>query len=438
MLWIPTKPWRKVTARLKRRRRMRRGARLFLFGLIIFGLSQATVAPDHLLDVQIDRITQAYQFDFVNWETEAIVEEIGRQLYQRTLGEDMTDQQDIVRTFLEQQQRIAELEREIRRIYANSDSISTDAVGPETRLAILQAAQRDIIYQVETILAQQAEVILSEQGFTIVGQTVPPVSFRLIEPPTFLIISPRERIERQQTLNLKPGLNDAYREEIEAILDQRGDVSSYVTNIGGMGSYPAMVIRYGYMPYLADVIIHEWTHNYLFTFQSNMAWGFVDNPRLHTLNETTSTLVGEELSRELILRYYPEWADQLPPLDQKTGQPKPFEPSEYHLTMRRIRQTTDELLAAGKIEEAEMFMEEERQKLVEKGHNLRKLNQAYFAFHGSYALSPGSVDPTGQHIRQLRASSPSLKSFVDRMGRINSYDEYLQWLDEVGIERASE
>ncbi|MDM8520814.1 hypothetical protein QUF64_12260 [Anaerolineales bacterium HSG6] len=433
MLWIPTKPWRKVTARLKRRRRLRRLSRMLIFILIIFGLTQATVAPDHLLEVQLERITYPYQFEFVNWETEAVVEEIGRQLYQRSLGEDVTHQQDTVRLFLEQQQRLAELDREIRQFYARDESEQASEL--ETELANLQVAQQSILYQVEVILAQQAEVILHEQGFTIAGQTIPPVSFRLIEPPTFLILSPRDQIERQQTLNLQPGLSDAHREEIESALDQRGDVSSYITNIGGLGSYPTMVIRYGYMPYLADVIIHEWTHNYLFTFQSNLAWGFVDAPRLHTLNETTSSLVGEELSRELITRYYPEWVKHLPPLDRETGQPEPSEPSEYHLTMRRIRQTADELLAEGNIEEAEAFMEAERQKLVEKGHNLRKLNQAYFAFHGSYALSPGSIDPTGQHVRQLRASSPSLKAFVDRMGRINSYEEYLAWLDEVGIER---
>ena len=76
-------------------------------------------------------------------------------------------------------------------------------------------------------------------------------------------------------------------------------------------------------------------------------------------------------------------------------------------------------------------METERLKLVEKGYPLRKLNQAYFAFHGSYALSPGSIDPTGPQIRQLRAASPSLKAFLNRMGWLDSYDDYLDWWAEV-------
>ncbi len=101
--------------------------------------------------------------------------------------------------------------------------------------------------------------------------------------------------------------------------------------------------------------------------------------------------------------------------------------------MQRVRQKVDVLLAQGKIEEAEAYMEAERLKLVEKGYNLRRLNQAYFAFHGSYALSPGSVDPTGPQIRQLRAASPSLKSFLDKIGWLNSYADYTAWLAEAGV-----
>ena len=105
--------------------------------------------------------------------------------------------------------------------------------------------------------------------------------------------------------------------------------------------------------------------------------------------------------------------------------------------MRRIRLQVDELLAQGKIEEAEAYMETERLKLVEQGHPLRRLNQAYFAFHGAYAASPASVDPTGAQLRHLRAASPSLKAFLDRVAWLNSYDEYLAWLAEEGSGRGS-
>ena len=59
------------------------------------------------------------------------------------------------------------------------------------------------------------------------------------------------------------------------------------------------------------------------------------------------------------------------------------QPSSFDLAMRRIRLRVDGLLAEERVLEAETYMEEERQKLVEEGHLLRRLNQAYFAFHGS-------------------------------------------------------
>jgi hypothetical protein len=193
-----------------------------------------------------------------------------------------------------------------------------------------------------------------------------------------------------------------------------------------------MVILHPDLPYLIDVISHEWTHNYLYTFPTNIAWGYSLYPQLTTINETTASLVGSELSRKVIERFYPDLAPTLPPLDER-GQEIPQPPSEFDTTMQRVRQKVDSLLAQGQIEEAEAYMEAERLKLVEKGYNLRRLNQAYFAFHGSYALSPDSIDPTGPQIRQLRTASASLKDFLDRVGWLNSYKDYLGWLDEVGI-----
>jgi hypothetical protein len=78
-------------------------------------------------------------------------------------------------------------------------------------------------------------------------------------------------------------------------------------------------------------------------------------------------------------------------------------------------------------------MESRRLVFLQNGYLLRKLNQAYFAFHGSYALSPGSIDPTGPQIRQLRAASPTLKSFLDRVGWLNSSADYAAWLTEAGL-----
>jgi hypothetical protein len=378
----------------------------------------------------VDAITAAHQFDFIHWEFGAIASEIQRRWNPPPVPDSESEQQSLVLTFLQQEEAIAELKYQIDEIFAANSSSSEEATSLAQELTKTRAAQAALKPQVETILSRQVELILRDEGFTTADQVFPPVAFRFVDPPTGLVLSPRDKIQNKHFVGLQPGLDSQQRAEIEGLLDRRGDVSSYITDIGGLGSYPTMVIGHAFLPYLINTIAHEWTHNYLYTFPTNIAWGYQTQPHLMTINETTATLVGEEISRKVITRFYPDWVEQLPPVDE-SGQAVPAKPSEFFLTMRYIRQEVERLLAESKIEAAEEFMEAERLKLVEKGYHLRKLNQAYFAFHGSYALSPGSIDPTGPQIRQFRAASPSLKVFLHHVGWLNSYDDYLDWLDEV-------
>ncbi|MBN1991388.1 MAG: hypothetical protein JW953_01700 [Anaerolineae bacterium] len=428
MLWLPTQQNRKAIARFKRLRRRQRLVRLLLFLFVFFGLTAAAPPSSHALLAQVDEITARDQFDFVDWESTVVIGEIGRRLTPAPLRTE-SEQRALVQRFLDQEQRLRELEYELNRIYAANNNSNPLAAAIEQELTDLKSAQASITPQVEMILAQQVEIILREEGFAV----FPPVAFRFIEPPTALILSPRDKIENRYFLGLQPGLDNKQRFAIENALDRRGDISSYITNIGGLASYPTMVITNPSLVYLTEIIAHEWTHNYFFTFPTNLAWGYQTHPRLMTINETTADMMGQEIGRKVILRFYPNWVDKLPPLDN-TGLPAPAKPSAFHLAMRRIRLEVDRLLAEGKIEEAETFMETERLKLVEQGYNLRKLNQAYFAFHGSYALSPTSVDPIGPQLRRLRAASPSLKAFVDRVGWLNSYQDYLGWLADAEID----
>ena len=351
MLWLPAK---KKQKKLQRTRRLT--GRIILFLLIFFGLGAASVPPEHALLVQVERITTPYQFDFVNWESEAVTSEIGRRWSPPPLPGDETGQKALVQTFLDQERRRNELEQGISQIYAACPGSSPAACPAkeqqraadlEQNLAEVVARQARIIPLVETILSRQVETVLRDEDFTVGGQAFPPVAFRLIDPPTALILSPRDRIEKRHFVGLQPGLDNKQRVEIETALDQRGDVSSYVTDVGGLGSYPSMVINHGWLPALIEIIAHEWTHNYFYTFPSNMAWGYQTYPHLTTINETTATLVGQELARKVVTRFYPDWVDRLPPVDN-TGVPVPREPSEFDQAMRRIRLHVDQLLAEGK------------------------------------------------------------------------------------------
>jgi hypothetical protein len=97
--------------------------------------------------------------------------------------------------------------------------------------------------------------------------------------------------------------------------------------------------------------------------------------------------------------------------------------------MNITRVTADKLLAEGKIEEAEEYMDSRRIVFWENGYRgLRKLNQAYFAFHGAYADEPGGAagaaeDPVGEAVRLLRQQSASLEEFLTRISWVTSFDQ---------------
>ena len=96
--------------------------------------------------------------------------------------------------------------------------------------------------------------------------------------------------------------------------------------------------------------------------------------------------------------------------------------------MRETRMRADELLAADKIEEAEAYMEDRRSIFVKNGYGIRRLNQAYFAFHGAYNAEPGGSpeagkDPIGPAVQALRQNSASLGDFVRKVAIVQTLDD---------------
>lgn len=94
--------------------------------------------------------------------------------------------------------------------------------------------------------------------------------------------------------------------------------------------------------------------------------------------------------------------------------------------MHETRINVDAMLAEGKIEEAEAYMEERRLIFLQNGYLLRKINQAYFAFYGAYADTPGGAageDPVGPAVRKLREQSESLASFVKKISWMWSFEQ---------------
>jgi hypothetical protein len=188
--------------------------------------------------------------------------------------------------------------------------------------------------------------------------------------------------------------------------------------------------------WMLDTIAHEWTHNYLSL--RPLGINYSTTPELRTMNETTASIAGNEIGTYVVERHYPELltAGSAPNLslvsfDESTLPLNQVDnpPIDFREEMHETRVTADKLLAEGKIEEAEAYMEQRRQFLWEHGYLLRKLNQAYFAFHGAYADTPGGAageDPVGPAVRALRAQSDSLANFVNTIAWMTSFEQLQQ------------
>ena len=62
-------------------------------------------------------------------------------------------------------------------------------------------------------------------------------------------------------------------------------------------------------------------------------------------------------------------------------------------------------------------MEARRQELNGRGFGIRRLNQAYFAFYGSYAEGPAGSSPLAGRVRSLREASPVSGAFLQAIAQ---------------------
>jgi hypothetical protein len=382
-------------------------------------------------------------FDYVTWEIDAVWGKARQQMFgvQTYLDNDMQRAQ-VVR-YLAGLSQVQALETQIERIYADPTVSDPAAVTADLR-AQRDALSRDLTGDqplAEAIIEEQVSAVLADQGLELLGQVLPPVSMHFSALPDALIISPRDRIEIVDDLELNP-IPVEQREALEHTIDTTLNVSSLVVPLGGLSMYPSMVEEPDYPPeYLGlnvarafEVTAHEWSHLYLAFFP--LGFDYTARPDTRIINETVATFFGQEIALKVMARYYPDLTPPVypsflspptPPAQNPT-EPPPFDfDHEMYLTRTHV----DELLKQGLIDEAERYMEAQRQVFVSHGYAIRKLNQAYFAFYGGYQNEPGAggTDPIGPAVEELRALSPDLLAWLRTMRGITTRDQLLAALD---------
>lgn len=406
--------------------------------LILVALKRDSLHPADFFIYGTDPFTGPHKFDWWAYEFQTIFTKLSGRVtgVDQPHGLHVEEQVQQVRDYFALVGEISSLESEIM-ISRASEEDGADIRVLQAELDAARVERLRLENLVENIIRRQVEEVLLSQGITmrlpiLHRWAIPPVEFEFQSSPDALIISRREKIDRIGEIALDPTLSLEKVEEIERLTDAL-DVSSLVVPTGGIGSYPPVIVEHASLRYAIGVVIHEWIHNYLYFHPLGQRYGA--SQELRSMNETVASMVEDELSLELERIFYSDIYETRLEEMAREASPPPERVHEdqfsFNANMRKTRLRVDELLAAGKVEEAEAYMEQRRQKLVEMGYYIRKLNQAYFAFYGSYAAGKGwaaATNPVGEQLRILRERSPTLAGFLTTVARMSSYEDLLDEL----------
>jgi hypothetical protein len=385
---------------------------------------------------KIRAYTRGLEFDYLEWMSNAAIVKMRAASIHAPHTLDPAAQKQIVNEYLRVTQSILDNEYLLALLYADP-AIQDKVTASESlrgELAELYTRQTELAPLAEAVLQEQVTDVLAEIGFTVGGQPVPSVWYHSTPLPMALIVSPRDRIEQTANISVRTDLTVDEQAALETDVEQGLNTSSLVVHIGGVGVYPTMVMRSTNLDWMVNTIAHEWIHNYLTLRPLGIFYGNNNFPELRTMNETTASIAGDEIGALVIEKFYPErkpaspltWKLVALPSDIPNPADLPRPPFDFRAQMHETRINVDAMLAEGQIEEAETYMEQRRQVFLQNGYLLRRINQAYFAFYGAYADTPGGAagqDPIGPAVRALRARSNSLADFVNRISWMWKFEQ---------------
>ena len=410
----------------------------WLIGLLLH------VVDDYRPDA-IDLATAPYRFSALSWELSNLPDKWLRRAVNGpkalVRGDDMEQRAAEVDQYFE----IGLLLRQAERLLIEAEALEPlppELAAEAAELRQRQVRAREIQSQLrprveETVESAVADTLKS-LGFQarILSKSVgvfPPVDTVLTGSPTVLITSPRDRIARGDDVVLRTGLTKEQREEVEASVESQTGLSALVVNTGGIAFYPSITLPDAGLDFALEVIAHEWVHQWLW-FRP-LGKHYFEGGLMTVINETVADIAGREIGELALSRLEGAPPPQAthpahgptPEEHQAATEPAPF---DFQAEMRATRIRVDELLAGGDVAGAEAYMEERRRAFVENGYLIRRLNQAYFAFNGTYATTGAAgVSVIGEYMEELRRRSPSLAHFLRTAAEISNPADLSNMLD---------
>ncbi|MBL76172.1 MAG: hypothetical protein CL763_04540 [Chloroflexi bacterium] len=289
---------------------------------------------------------------------------------------------------------------------------------------------KDMPFIEEFLESEVSQVLSAQEIIDELGPIHwPPVDFTFESNGLLLVISPRNKIFREKEYLLLPTLSKLEQIAIEDEIEKNyPDLSALVIRIGGVATYPAQVRLNSSLHTTLNLIAHEWLHHWLIFRPLGQKW--FAGGELQAINETVANIFAEEIGDAAYESVTGEKIFRKPWVPTQSKE-EMIQAGEFNFKreMRKTRIELDRLLADGLIEYSEKYLEERRKLFVKEGYNLRKLNNAWFAFHGSYGNSSASVSPIESQLRMIRFASINLRDFLNQVKNI-SQDGQLQLIAE--------
>ena len=414
----------RATCRVLKSRRFRKGALIFfVVALLVFTpRSTRILSPAHAA-------ARGYEYGLVGWETSNFLDKWVHRAgeFIPWVGASAEEKRERLDRYLVLNDEIKTAIREIDREASAPDSDSDQLSLLQDRLDDLEKERGGLRNDVEEFMESAIDAVLRDLDIGELGPlTWPPVDFRLDSTPRVLVTSPRDSIKRLESILIDPDITLAERQTMEDSVYDNSGLSAIVLGTGGVATFPTVIPKDRDLLSTLDVAAHEWLHAYLIFKPLGRAYWSSDD--LTTINETVANLFGEEVGR---LAYERITGDTLPPSDPFIPETDPdSDEFSFREFMRETRLKVDEILADGNVYGAEAYMEQRRIELHDHDIFIRKINQAYFAFNGSYGDNPASVSPIGEQVQELRTYVENVADLVKAIRGTTSYEGFLQRIDQ--------
>ena len=379
-----------------------------------------------------------YQFDVAQWEVTHFLSKWWRQLVGVLPGvsSNAEERERAIETYFALAEQARSLRGELEKALADPAEGQRVGADLQARLDDIEKQRNGLRSVVEEALEAEVTSVIAEMGIDGKLGPVrwPPVDFALEASPLLLVTSPRHEVRRLDDVVLRSSISLLDQERLEGEVEAATDFSALVVHPGGIATYPAHVSPTGSLHGTLVLASHEWLHHHLFFRPLGVRW-FAGGD-MASINETVADIAGREIGDRVFTKLTGQAVERPPYTPPSLEPPEGLEPGAFDFSreMRETRIRLEELLVEGLVAEAEAYLEQRRQRFVANEFSIRKLNTAYFAFHGTYADSPASVSQIEPQLQAVRANSGSLAEFLRRVSGISSAGELEAKAREAGWE----